>query len=965
MATYRLQFHQGFGFLEARSILPYLKNLGITTLYSSPLFKARRGSLHGYSVTNPLELNPELGSKAGFDHLVHKLKVQGMELLLDVVPNHMAMSPSNPWWMDVLENGARSPYAVFFDIDWTPSKGTLHNRVLLPILGKPFGQTLENQELKLSLEEEGFRINFYDYHFPLDPKTYGDILTYRLAELEQQLGEGDPAILGLHGLITMVEHLPPRTAISAAKYRERQRTKQELQKRLWLLYQGSPAIREFLDANVRLFNGRRGDPASFEPLDTLLARQAYRLAFWQVTLDIINYRRFFSINELIGIRVEDPRVFEATHALLFKLVKDGKVNGVRVDHIDGLYDPQEYLLRLKERLTPKDKSAVDFPGFTIYVEKILSQTEPLPQDWPVCGTTGYDFLNMVNGVLVDEAGHEELASLYARLTGFTGTFTDLVYEKKKLTIETLFGGEMESLGHDLNMLAEQDRHGQDISYQALVKALKEVTACLPIYRTYIRDYEVSSRDRRYLEDTLEEAMQRNPDPGVAVYYFLRRVLLLQFLPSFTVEKQESWLRFVMRWQQYTGAIMAKGLEDTALYVYNCLTSLNEVGSESHPVPVFEFHHFNADRQANWPRALNATSTHDSKRSEDVRQRLNVLSEMPRQWEECLSRWRTFNQKHLLRIGAEPVPDPNEEMLIYQTMVGFWPLAEPDRANLKNRLEAYVIKAAREAKVYTRWIAPDCDHEDALLAFVDAILKPSPDNRFLKDFNQFQAQLAYFGALNSLSQVVLKIASPGIPDFYQGTEIWDFSLVDPDNRRPVNYQKRLALFKELKQKESRARKTLQSRLLQRWQDGAIKLFITSKALNFRRTHPELFLEGEYLPLHGQGKSARHLVAFARRRGENWVLAVTPRLCSQLTPAGTPPLGAAVWQNDSLSLPSGAPEKWENVFFPDTIRVSPGSSGPELPLAAIFRHLPVALLAGQAVEPSNPSSEYCIDSLPTIS
>ncbi len=951
MATYRLQLHRGFGFLEARSLLPYLKNLGITTLYASPLFQARRGSLHGYSVTNPLELNPELGSKAGFDHLVHKLKVQGMDLLLDVVPNHMAMSPSNPWWMDVLENGARSPYAVFFDIDWNPSKGTLHDRVLLPILGKPFGQTLEDQELKLSLEEEGFRINFYDYHFPLDPNTYSDILTYRLTELEENLGEGDPAVLGLHGLITMVEHLPPRTVTSAAKYKERQRKKEELQKWLWLLYQGSPEIKEFLDTNIGLFNGRHGDPASFELLDTLLAKQAYRLAFWKVTLDIINYRRFFSINELIGIRVEDPKVFEATHALLFKLAGDGKVNAVRIDHIDGLYDPLEYLLRLKERLTPKDRSTVDFPGFPIYVEKILARTEALPQDWPVCGTTGYDFLNLVNGIFVDEAGYRELLSHYGRFTGIKGTFADLVYDKKKLIIETLFGGEVESLGRELNQLAEEDRHGQDISHRVLVQALEEVTARLPIYRTYVRDYEVPERDRHYLEATLDAARQRHPDPGDAAYDFLRRVLLLQFLPAFTEEKQESWLRFVMRWQQYTGAIMAKGLEDTALYVFNCLTSLNEVGSEAGPVSLAEFHRGNLERQAHWPWTMNATSTHDSKRSEDVRQRLNVLSEMPHQWQECLSRWHNLNQGHLRRLDKKPVPDPNEETLLYQTMVGFWPLQEVDEAGVKSRLQAYIIKAAREAKVHTRWIAPNPDHEAALLDFVDAILAPGPDNAFLQDFLEFQSKVAYFGALNSLSQVVLKVASPGLPDFYQGTEIWDCSLVDPDNRRPLDFQKRIDLLKDLKHKETRSKGALLPRLLTRWRDGAIKLFVTYKALNFRRTQPELFQEGGYLPLELRGRFNRHLVAFARRRGPNWVLAVVPRLCSQLTPVDAPPLGATVWGEVVLSLPPGAPQIWENIFTGATLRVAPGKATPALPLSEIFRSLPVALLTGQTPEPGD--------------
>jgi (1->4)-alpha-D-glucan 1-alpha-D-glucosylmutase len=952
MATYRLQLHEGFGFLEARSLLPYLRDLGITSLYSSPLFQARRGSLHGYSVTNPLELNPELGSKSAFDHLVHKLKTHGMELLLDVVPNHMAMSPSNPWWMDVLENGARSPYAVFFDIDWHPSKGTLTDRVLLPVLGKPFGQALEDQELQLSLDKDGFKINFYNYHFPLDSKTYGDILTCRLEALEQDLGEGHPAVLGLHGVITMIEHLPPRTVTSSAKLKERLRKKEEIQKRLWLLYLASPEIKEFLDANIRFFNGRRGDPASFEPLDTLLARQPYRLAFWKVTLDIINYRRFFSINELIGIRVEDPRVFEATHALLFKLVGEGKVAGVRIDHIDGLFDPLEYLLRLKERLTPKEGGTVSFPGLPIFVEKILSQREPLPQDWPVCGTTGYDFLNMVNGIFVDEAGHRHLASLYARLTGFQGSFTDLVYDKKKLIIETLFGGEVESLGRELNMLAEQDRHGQDISHRAVVRALEEVTACLPIYRTYIRSYEVPVRESSYLEATIAEAVRRNPAPGVAAYDFLRRVLLLQFLPSFTEEKKESWLRFVRRWQQYTGAIMAKGLEDTALYVYNCLTSLNEVGSEARPVSVAEFHRFNLDRQANWPRTLNATTTHDTKRSEDVRQRLNVLSGMPRQWEEYLTRWRSLNQIHLQFVDQQRVPDPNEEMLLYQTMLGVWPLAEEEMPGLKERLKAYMVKAAREAKVHTRWIATNHDHEEALLAFVDAILEPEADNRFLEDFQQVQQQVAYYGALNSLSQVVIKVASPGVPDFYQGTETWDFSLVDPDNRRPVDYQKRLALFKELKRQEAKSPAALLPRLLSRWQDGAIKLFVTMRALNFRRAHPELFQEGDYLPLMSRGKRNRHIVAFARRRGGSWVLAVVPRLCSQLAAPGQPPLGPAVWGKEGLSLPPGAPGVWENVITRATLRVSPGGSPPALPLAEVFRQLPVALLAGVETPPPAP-------------
>jgi (1->4)-alpha-D-glucan 1-alpha-D-glucosylmutase len=943
-ATYRLQLHAGCGFLEARSLLPYLKDLGITHLYASPLFKARRGSLHGYSVTNPLELNPELGSKAAFDHLAHKLKTHGMGLLLDIVPNHMAMSGSNPWWLDLLEDGVASPYAVFFDIDWDPPKRTLKGRILVPILGKPFGQALEEQELILKLSKDGFAVHYYDHKFPVAPKTYRDILAHRLDELEAAIGAGNPAFLGLTGLIALADHLPPRTATSRAKLKERHRDKEILKERVWLLYQGSPEIRQFLDDNIAVFNGRKGDSRSFELLDTLLAQQVYRLAHWQVALEIINYRRFFSINELIGIRVEDPQVFKATHALLFKLAGEGKIDGIRVDHIDGLFDPLEYLLRLKERLTPRDKTSTDYPGLTIYAEKILGAGEALPQDWPICGTTGYDFLNAAGGLLVDEAGFEELQDFFTRLTGIEGDFLDLVYANKKMIMETLFRGEVESLGHELHFLAEQDRHAQDISYQALVQTLVEVTACLPIYRTYIREYQVPTRECTYLEETIAEAMWRNPEPGSPAYDFIRRVLLLKFHASFSEEKRASWLNFVRRWQQYTGAIMAKGLEDTTLYVYNCLTSLNEVGSDCQPLALSEFHRFNRDRQQYWPCSLNATSTHDTKRSEDVRARISVLSEIPRRWEVHLRRWHRLNQEQKTLVDQKPAPDHNEENLLYQTMVGAWPLEENEIPGLKDRLKAYLIKAAREAKLHTRWIAPNPAYEAALGDFVEAVLEPSPANLFLKDFRKFQQEVAYWGALNSLTQLVLKIASPGVPDFYQGTELWDFSLVDPDNRRPVDFQKRLEWLKELRRAEAKALAWVADSVLVRWRDGRLKLFVTHRALNFRREHLDLFLEGDYLPLEGTGKGERHLVGFTRRRGAEWCLAAAPRFVSRLAPAGTPPLGRRVWRDDLVLLPDGAPAAWKNIFTGETLRCRRGAAGQALALKDLWRRFPVALLTG---------------------
>lgn len=944
-ATYRLQLHRGFGFLEARSLLPYLRELGITDLYVSPLFQARRGSLHGYSVTNPLQFNPELGSKAAFDHLVHKLKLHGMGLLLDIVPNHMATSPANPWWMDVLENGSGSPYATFFDIDWRPPpKRTLQGRVLLPVLGKPFGQALEDQDLHLGLTEDGFKLHYYEHRFPLDPKTYGSILSLRLASLEKELGEGHPAFLAMTGLITIIEHLPPRTVASPTKLKERLRKAKELKKSLWLLYQGSPGIKDFLDANLQIFNGTPGDPESFVPLDTLLAQQPYRLSYWRVSLEIINYRRFFSVNELIGIRPEDPQVFEATHSLLIRLVQENKVSGLRVDHIDGLYDPLGYLTRLQGKIAPKDPRGQNAAGLPIYVEKILAQGEPLPQDWPVCGTTGYDYLNLANGVAISGPGYRKLRSLCGQLQSITQDFKDLVYDRKKFIMDTLFGGEIESLGHQLSVLAEQDRYAQEVSLRDLEQSLIEVTACLPIYRTYLREYEVPTRECRYLSGTIEEAMRRNPNPGALAYDFLRRVLLQVFPPSLPEAKKAAWLRFVRRWQQFTGAIMAKGLEDTALYIYNCLVSLNEVGTDCEPVAVAEFHEAIRQRREEWPFAMNATSTHDTKRSEDVRARISVLSEIPEEWELCLIRWRQWNREKKALVNGSPVPDTNEEILLYQTMLGAWPLTEEELPPFEERLRAYVIKAAREAKVHTRWIAPNEDYEHGLLRFVEAILVPAADNIFLSDFRKFQEKIAYHGALNSLAQVLLKIGSPGVPDFYQGTELWDFSLVDPDNRRPVNFQKRTLFLKDLKKRAAKGLKPLAQQLLSRWQDGRLKLFLTYQALNFRQAHLDLFLHGEYLPLEVAGPQQEMALALARRQGPEWGLVIVPRLTTRNAYPGLSPLGARAWGETLLQLPPEAPAIWKNVLTADLLETTRQDQAQALPLKEILRHFPVALLAG---------------------
>jgi (1->4)-alpha-D-glucan 1-alpha-D-glucosylmutase len=946
-ATYRLQFHHGFRFITAQALVPYLDDLGISDLYASPFFKARRRSLHGYSVTNPLEINGELGSRISLRALIKVLKSRDMGLLLDIVPNHMALSHNNPWWLDVLENGPGSPFAVFFDIDWHPFNRVLEGRVIQPVLGSPYGQALENQEIRLSLEEEGFFVYYYEHKFPVDPKTFELVLKHRLDDLVRALGEGNSAIMSLLGLITLVEHLPPRSMSSKRKLLERHRQKEILKNNLWLLYQVNPLIKQFLDENIAIFNGRAGDPESFNLMDRLLSVQPYRLAYWRVSLDMINYRRFFSVNDLIGLRVEDPGVFEASHSLLFSLIREGKVSGVRIDHIDGLYDPLGYLQRLQSQLAPGEKAAADQESLYVVVEKILAADEPLPPDWPVAGTTGYDFLNTLNGLFIEATGFQEVEQVYNRFVKPDLTRSELIYQKKKLVMETLFQGELETLGYNLSLLAEQDRQARDVPRKELQKIISEVIARLTVYRTYIRSFEVGPRDRACLEQVIAEVRAHHPSFNPTALDFVQRVLLLDFPPNLLEEQREDWLRFVMRWQQFTVPVMAKGLEDTALYVYNPLVSLNEVGTDFLVVAPADFHRFNQERQENWPFALNATTTHDTKRSEDVRLRINVLSEMSREWEACLRRWNAWNAAKRRTIHSLAVPDANEEYFLYQTLLGAWPLSEAELPEFKERLKGYVIKAAREAKVHTRWIDPDLEHERGLLAFVDDILEDTAGNAFLKDFRKFQAPLSASGALHSLSQVLLKIASPGVPDLYQGTELWDLSLVDPDNRRPVDFYQRARLLTDLKMKESRGAGPLIHDLLANWKDGGLKLYITYKALNFRKTHLSLFLQGDYLPLEARGPNREKVVAFARRQADSWAVVVVARLFSTMLATGNLGVDPKVWQGTFVALPQAAPREWSNIFTNESVRSNQLQGSGLLPLDHLWRDLPVALLFAPGV------------------
>lgn len=982
-STYRLQFNRNFTFAQAEAIVPYLYELGISDLYASPYLKARPESSHGYDITDHNALNPAIGSMDDYNALIATLKRHGLGQVLDMVPNHMGIGePSNTWWVDVLENGPSSPYAPFFDIDWHPLKQELENKVLLPILGDQYGTVLENGELVLSYEDGAFFITYYSKKFPIAPETYTDILRFHLDDLITRLGEDNALTLELQSIITALNHLPQRHETDPEKVAERQREKEVIKRRLAALYESAPEVQETLDDAVRAFNGRKGDPHSFDRLDALLSKQAYRLSFWRVAAEEINYRRFFDINDLAAVRMEYPPVFEATHRLVLRLLAEAKVTGLRIDHPDGLWDPEAYLLALQQRFflqaarkAVADPEAIDWerlepallerftaeqrrhPGAPIarplylVVEKILTNGEYLPRTWPVHGTTGYEFAHVVNGLFVDSTTRKALDDIYAGFIGNRLDPRDVIYEAKKLIMATALSSEIGVLTHQLNRISEQDRRTRDFTRNSLSRAITEVIACFPVYRTYIRECAepVERRDRSSIETAVAQAKQRNPATESSIFDFIRDVLLLRYPENSSQHRREQWCNFVKKFQQTTSAVMAKGLEDTAFYRYNRLVSLNEVGGdlEQFGVSVATFHHHNVEYQRRWPYTLLATSTHDSKRSEDVRARINVLSELPREWRAALSRWSRLNRRKKVLLDGQPAPDRNDEYLLYQTLLGTWPLTAMDAEAyeaFRERIAAYMLKAAREAKVHTSWLNPHAAYDEAVGHFVRAILDDAGDNPFLDDFRRFQGRVAHYGIFNSLAQTLLKIASPGVPDIYQGNELWEFNLVDPDNRRPVDFERRATLLKALQQRAKGDLVALARELAASKEDGRIKLYLTACALRYRRDHPDLFTLGEYVPLEGDGEKAQHLCAFLRRHGDDVAIAVVPRLIVGLT-QGVPvaPLGPAIWQETVLLLPEVyAGCRFRNIFTGETVQAGGQDRRPGLPLAAVFATFPVALL-----------------------
>jgi len=978
-STYRLQINPGFGFRDAEAVVPYLADFGVGDAYASPYLKASPESSHGYDVTDYGALNPAIGGEDDHAAFVAALQARGMGQLFDFVPNHMGVAGgANAWWQDVLENGPGSPHAASFDIDWSPLKPELRGKVLLPILGDHYGAVLEKGELQLRFDPEAgsFAVWYWDTPLPVAPPSYATILRPALPGLETALPTDDGHLLEFQSILTALERLPASGETDPALVAERQREQTVAKRRLAELVRESAPVREAVAVATAILAGDPADPRSYDALDALLELQSYRLAFWRVAAEEINYRRFFAINELAAVRQELPEVFAAAHGLLLRLLGDGAITGVRIDHPDGLLDPAGYVrdlqlaygLELARRafdalpdperadiawddLAPavRERLASDGPERPLFVvvEKILEHGEDLPAEWTVAGTVGYEFARATTGLFVDPAARKAFDALYGRFVAGKPNVGDLVYANKQLIMRVALASEVNVLARALNRISEQNRRSRDYTLNNLRDALRELIACFPVYRTYIdcAGGIVAERDRRTIEAATAAAKRRNPASDPSVLDFVRDVLLLRDQEDLSDDQCAVRCRFGMRFQQLTGPVMAKGLEDTVFYVYNRLAALNEVGGDpaQFGTPPAQFHRQNADRKRRWPHALLSSSTHDTKRSEDVRARMTVLSELPREWRTAINRWARLNRKHKTKVDGVLAPDRNDEYLLYQTLLGAWPfdpVAGDERGVFVERMRAYLEKATREAQVQTSWINPNAAYDEAVSSFVVAILDDAKANPFLDDFAALRAKVAVFGAWNGLSQQVLKLTAPGVPDIYQGTELWDLSLVDPDNRQPVDYAHRIELLRDLQARADDP--ALPAELVASFADGRIKLHVTHRALAFRRDHPDLFAEGDYQALEATGPKRDHVVAFARRLGDQEIVVAVPRLVVGLTKSDPVSPTGAVWDKTALPVPDAV---YRNLFTGET--VAAGEDG--LALGEVLGTFPVAVLVREAGTP----------------
>lgn len=915
-ATYRLQFTPAFGFAQAKEIVGYLAQLGISDIYASPIFWARSGSQHGYDVVDQNCLNPELGSQNEYEALIAEAQKHGLGWVQDIVPNHMAFSQQNPYLMDALEHGPESDYSDTFDIDWISYHDELNGRVLAPMLGSDYQECLAGKEIQLSFTESGLKANYYSLQLPIRLESYADFFEHNLFEL----GERKEKITALLGEI--------KGSVLSLSGRQRTEKSAEIKQQLWSLAESSSEVKQWIEKNLTEFNGEAGNADSFAKLDSLLKHQFYKLSHWQVASDMLNYRRFFTINELICLNAQHSHVFDQTHGLIRKLVAEGKMTGLRVDHIDGLYDPLAYLKRLTEETG------------SVYttVEKILEAVETLPDDWPIQGTSGYEFLTNVNRVFCRGESKEAFSKLYESFAGVEDNYERLFLDKKRLLAESELVGDIDNLAHILVRVA--GLMGKEaISEKDLRLALKEIMIAFPVYRSYVSKEGRSEKDEDYTKEAIATVKSHSPEKSAefnTALSFIEKLLLLKDLDSLSDEAKSARLHFIMRMQQFTGPLMAKGIEDTLFYVYNRFTGLNEVGGVpgEFGLSLEKFHDYNQHQQSHWPHNLNASSTHDTKRSEDVRARLNVLSEMPEEWEKQVTAWRDMNADKK-RVDERPIPTPNDEYFLYQTLVGAYPFDEAELPEFTERIKAYVLKAGREAKENTNWTAIHEAYEKGYADFIDTLL--DSESPFLNSLRSFQNKVKQYGVYNSLSQMLVKIASPGVPDFYQGSEMWDLSLVDPDNRRPVDYEKRSRCLADIQAQWQSNPTALVSDLTDSWEDGRIKLFLAFRGLAARKEFADVFTDGDYTPLKVTGKYADNVIAFARRKGERVVVAIAPRFLTGLTTAGELPCGNNTWQDTAITLTNAETLSGKNWLTNSKVQLAEHAL-----IGDLCRDLPVALL-----------------------
>uniref|UniRef100_I2Q0B7 Malto-oligosyltrehalose synthase n=1 Tax=Desulfovibrio sp. U5L TaxID=596152 RepID=I2Q0B7_9BACT len=925
VSTYRLQFTRDFTFAQCGKVLDYLATLGVSHIYASPIFRARAGSTHGYDVCDHQEINPELGGEEAFRELAAQARERGLGWIQDIVPNHMAVSGDNKILVDVLENGTSSRYYHYFDIDWDHPYESIKGRMLAPFLGNFYGTTLENGEIVIAFDAEGFSVRYYDLRFPLRVDSYIRILTLGLDKLRQKIGRNSPDYIKLLGILYTIKSLPADDP-QADRYDQIFFIKQML----FELSETSGPVREHIQANLARVNGTDAAEEVSDRralLESILAEQYFRLSYWKVAGDEINYRRFFSINDLISLRVEDEAVFRHSHAKILELVKEGAFGGLRVDHIDGLYDPSRYLRRLREAISDA----------YLVVEKICIGDEPLPAFWPVAGSTGYGFMNAVCRLFVDGAQEKAFDRLYAGFTGRRQKAEDVVVWKKRRIIETHMFGDVENMARLINAVSSLDRQGFDITLRSTKRALTEVLAHFPVYRTYISPEVIRPVDITYVRTAVRRAKRHNTDLAYELD-FLERFLLLQYDEHLSEEKKTQWTRFAMRFQQVTGPLMAKGVEDTAFYVLNRLLCLNEVGGEpdAFGLSAGDFHAAMAERAKKWPAAMNATATHDTKRGEDARLRLAALSELPDAWRVALAGFARQNQRRKARTDGKAVPDKNDEYMLYQTLLAHYPDNPDDLPGFGERLSAFLVKAVREGKEQSTWLNPNLAYEKALTDFAAKLLRDTPKNAFLAEFLPLCRRVTEIGYSYSLAQTLLKLTCPGTPDIFQGTEGWDLSFVDPDNRRPVDFTARAGALAALGKAFAKDPAALCRKLLEAPNDGRIKLFTLWRGLSARRENPELFTEGAYQAAAFVGERTGHVFGFWRTFENQAVLTVLPWRIAALTGPGVPFVLGESWEQTRLA---GAPAGL--VTLTDAI------TGREYACAScylkdVLRDFPVALL-----------------------